>query len=208
MYLRGSRSMLAYTRVPTINLHLQCCRFAFPFIAPSHAYRRQTAPKPMMKSIESLTTKHSHPSPRIILPPPSSPIMPPKPNQHLADQDEYQRAFKTLASYAKTAPLLLLMYQQYKTSRTHYTLDHTLAIPLQQPDTTPDQTNNTNKPKPSPSNTSSSLLPSVLLKKAPPLAPLPTTLISSSILPSMKPRMDQKPSSPTSKHSQTSCSSF
>jgi hypothetical protein len=61
--------------------------------------------------------------------------------------------------------LLLSMHPQYNISRTPYTPNHTLAIPLQQPNTTPDLINNTNKPKPSPSNTSPSLPPYILLKK-------------------------------------------
>jgi hypothetical protein len=67
--------------------------------------------KPMMKSNESLMTRNSYPSPQIILPPPSSPIMPPKPNTLLIRMNTNVPS----KHYAKTAPLLLSMYQQYNT---------------------------------------------------------------------------------------------
>jgi hypothetical protein len=103
-------------------------------------------------------TQNSCPPLWIILPPPSSPTMPPKPNTLLT------RINTNVPSkhYAKIAPLLLLLYPQYNISRTPYTPDHTLTTPLQQPDTTPDLINNNNKPKPSPSNTSPSLPPYIL----------------------------------------------
>jgi hypothetical protein len=79
--------------------------------------------------------------------------MPPKPNTLLTKTNTNMPS----KHYAKLAPSLLSMYLQYNISKTLYIPNHTLAVPCQQPDTTPDPINNTNKPKPLQSNTSPSL---------------------------------------------------
>jgi hypothetical protein len=90
--------------------------------------------------------------------------------QHLADQDEYQCAFKTLCQDSPVASLDVPTIQHIKD--TLYPRPYPHTIPLQQPNTTPDPINNTNKPKPSPSHISPSLFPFILYKKGTATGPL------------------------------------
>jgi hypothetical protein len=114
--------------------------------------------KMKMRSNEPLMTLNSCPLLQILLLPLPSPTMPPKPNTLLTKTNTNTPS----KHYAKLAPSLLSMYLQYNIPKTLYIPNYTLAIPCQQPDTTPDPINNTNKPKPLQSNTSPSLSPFVL----------------------------------------------